>query len=53
LGVSYGELAVPIGIHLAWNFFQGPVYGFAVSGTTSDQPCPLYAAGSQRTGRDH
>jgi hypothetical protein len=39
LGLSYvltGELATPIGIHLAWNFFEGPVYGFAVSGTSSD-----------------
>jgi membrane protease YdiL (CAAX protease family) len=38
LGLAYvltGELAIPIGIHVAWNFFEGPVYGFAVSGTTS------------------
>ena len=27
-----GTLWVPIGIHWAWNFFQGPVFGFAVSG---------------------
>ena len=35
LGAAYkwaGSLWVPIGIHWAWNFFQGPVFGFAVSG---------------------
>ena len=35
LGAAYkwsGTLWVPIGIHWAWNFFQGPVFGFAVSG---------------------
>ena len=35
LAVAYkwsGTLWVPIGIHWAWNFFQGPVFGFAVSG---------------------
>jgi hypothetical protein len=26
------ELAMPIGIHIAWNFFQANVFGFIVSG---------------------
>ena len=35
LGAAYkwsGSLWLPIGIHWSWNFFQGPVFGFAVSG---------------------
>lgn len=33
--ITTGSLAAPIGAHIAWNFFQGPLFGFEVSGTTT------------------
>ncbi|HEY7060140.1 MAG TPA: CPBP family glutamic-type intramembrane protease [Chloroflexota bacterium] len=29
-------LPLPVGLHAAWNFFEGSIYGFPVSGSTRD-----------------
>ena len=39
LGIYFihkGNLWFPIGMHLTWNFFQGPIFGFKVSGYVTD-----------------
>jgi membrane protease YdiL (CAAX protease family) len=30
--IKYKSLSIPIGAHFAWNFFQGSIFGYAVSG---------------------
>ena len=42
-----GNLWVPIGIHWAWNYFQGPIFGFAVSGTDTSSLITPVVEGSK------
>jgi len=49
LGLGYvltSDLAIPIGLHIGWNFAQGYIFGFPVSG--ADQHLALIA--TQQTG---
>ena len=50
LGAAYkwaGNLWLPIGIHWAWNFFQGPIFGFAVSGNDTSSLIKPVIEGSE------
>lgn len=38
------DLWFPFGIHLAWNWLQGPIFGITVSGITGFAPDPLLRA---------
>ena len=52
LGAGYvltGQLAIPIGVHITWNFFQGTVFGFPVSGL---QPIGATFVATEESGPD-
>lgn len=44
--VHTGNLWFPIGMHFSWNFFQGPILGFEVSGSQVDSVISQQVMGS-------
>lgn len=42
-----GGLWIPVGLHMAWNYFQGYVYGFEVSGVRVESLVRVERAGSE------
>lgn len=48
LAYSYGRsLWFPVGIHWAWNFFEGPIYGTEVSGNKVDSLLLSHISGEE------
>lgn len=43
--LASGRLWLPIGLHIGWNFFEGPVFGFPVSGLETFQLLPVQVGG--------
>ena len=47
LRLVYHNLWVPVGVHFIWNYLQGPVYGFSVSGNATESILiPIFEAPS-------
>ena len=43
--LASGRLWLPMGLHLSWNLFQGPLFGFPVSGLRTTSLISLESAG--------